>query len=276
MAFSPLQENIFADIENGDGNTVVVARAGCGKTTTIMAALSRVPIGLSIALFAFNNSIKTELAAKAPKGVEVRTLHSHGFAAIRKTFRFVNTIPNLIQRLDAKVLPLSITYRCGKEIVKLAQTEVPDFTAHESAPDGSVSAGYDANKLLSEASSGDMVISRTNAPLTSLCLNLLKMGKRAAIKGRDVAEGLIALIKRSKKKTIEDLESWLTAWHEKESSPTPNGTSQLRIWMISAIAFSRFPKDSIRSLNWRKESKNFSSMATGKRTGGLRSERRTS
>jgi hypothetical protein len=48
-------------------------------------------------------------------------------------------------------LPLSVTYRCPKAVVKLANTWVPDIQAHESAPEGKVThMGYnegDANKI---------------------------------------------------------------------------------------------------------------------------------
>src|SRR5271166_2824085 len=38
-----------------------------------------------------------------------------------------NAIPNIIKRLNAKTLPLPISYRCAKSIIKIAQTYVPDI-----------------------------------------------------------------------------------------------------------------------------------------------------
>ncbi|MDO8597532.1 MAG: AAA family ATPase, partial [Sulfuricaulis sp.] len=77
--WSEFQRAVFADTEGGKGHTVVLARAGTGKTTTIVEALSYVPIKLSVLVVAFNKSIATEMAARCPKGVEVATLHSYGW-----------------------------------------------------------------------------------------------------------------------------------------------------------------------------------------------------
>lgn len=102
---SPYQAAIFANIESGTGHTVVRARAGTGKTSTIVAALSYVPKGLSVLFCAFNNSICNELAARAPTGVDVKTTHKLGFAAVRNAFRGV--------RLDNRKLDNIVAARLG-------------------------------------------------------------------------------------------------------------------------------------------------------------------
>lgn len=77
---TPQQEAIFGDIANGESNTVTVARAGTGKTSTIIRGLDYLPPGLAedTILVAFNEGIKKELAARAPAGVKVQTLHGYG------------------------------------------------------------------------------------------------------------------------------------------------------------------------------------------------------
>ncbi len=371
---SVFQAAIYADVATGTKHTVVCARAGSGKTTTIMGALASVPEGKTIVLLAFNKSIAIELGSRVPKGrgVEVKTLHAHGFAACRRAFRdtvvdndksaklcielfgavdpesplpfsyasvadlvskakdtlvprgdldaldrlidafgincpdsdedrltfvraaaavlirsyeathmvdfsdmcwlpvvrnlrvwsydrvFVDetqdlspsqielllmcvradgricavgddrqaiygfrgagtdTIPRLIKRLDATVLPLSVSYRCCVSVVELAQTEVADFTAAPNAINGEV-VELTAGKMLAGASAGDMIISRSNAPLLGYCLAFVSAGKRASIKGRDVGKGLIALIERSKARGVAGLLTWVDAWHKKET-----------------------------------------------------------
>ena len=47
-------------------------------------------------------------------------------------------IPNFINKLGAKTLPLSVTYRCPKRVVSLAQEIVPDIMASPGAKDGTV------------------------------------------------------------------------------------------------------------------------------------------
>lgn len=75
---SPLQRAIFDDIKHGEGHTAVIARAGSGKTTTIVDGLAYVPRGKSVAFFAFANATVDALASRAPEGVKVSTLHKHG------------------------------------------------------------------------------------------------------------------------------------------------------------------------------------------------------
>lgn len=121
--------------------------------------------------------------------------------------------------LRAKVLPLSITYRCDKSIVELAQKIVEDFTARPNAPPGLVeevnTKEYEA--VYDLARPGDFVISRKNAPLLSLCIGFLKRGVPAIIRGRkDVAEVFLSMIDRSKAKTIEKLLTWVDKWEARE------------------------------------------------------------
>jgi len=69
--WSSYQEVIFNFVEHGQGNAIVEAVAGSGKSTTIVEALNRVN-GSSVFL-AFNKAIADELKAR---GVNARTFHS--------------------------------------------------------------------------------------------------------------------------------------------------------------------------------------------------------
>src|SRR5208283_5514144 len=84
--WSPLQKNIFRDISAGTGHTVVVARAGSGKTSTIVEGFKYLPKGKKTLMVAFNKSIADELKQRAPSYVDVMTLHSLGFRAIKQSF----------------------------------------------------------------------------------------------------------------------------------------------------------------------------------------------
>ena len=81
---SSYQVAVYNDIAVGEGNTVVNAVAGSGKTTTIVAGLKYVPKGLSTLFVAFNKSIADELKTRAPYGVDVSTLHSYGLRCVSK------------------------------------------------------------------------------------------------------------------------------------------------------------------------------------------------
>ena len=78
------QEDIFAFI--GDptkGNLMVIAKAGTGKTQTILEAVKLIPANKKVIILAFSKHIADELREKVPKNIEVRTTHSVGFEAIR-------------------------------------------------------------------------------------------------------------------------------------------------------------------------------------------------
>lgn len=117
--------------------------------------------------------------------------------------------------LKATELGLTITYRCPKSVVTLAQLLVPDYQFAPNAPEGEVSNTTLA-KLVNEAAVGDFVLSRKNAPLAKVCLAFLKAHKRAFIEGRDIGQTLLALIKKMKAKSMPDFITRLEKWKERE------------------------------------------------------------
>lgn len=125
------------------------------------------------------------------------------------------------------VLPLTVTRRCGKAIVREANKFVKDFEAFPTNPEGKVSfAKFKAPATPQGTPSeptyhslvkdGDFIICRLNAPLVSQCFKFLKMGKKANIQGRDIGQGLISLIKKSKADSVEDFIAYLDGWHHSE------------------------------------------------------------
>ena len=83
---SPYQEKIFDFIVHGNGNAVISAKAGSGKTLTCVTAIKLIKPKNKVMFLAFNKSIAEELSQKLKDypNVEVRTSHSLGFAIIRK------------------------------------------------------------------------------------------------------------------------------------------------------------------------------------------------
>ena len=88
---SHYQSAVYSEITNGKSNAVVDAVAGSGKSTTIVEALKLIPIWMKVLFLAFNKAIVEELKLKigSMQNVEISTLHSLGFSAIRNTFRGV-------------------------------------------------------------------------------------------------------------------------------------------------------------------------------------------
>lgn len=94
-----------------------------------------------------------------------------------------------------KVMPLTVTRRCPKLHVELAKTIVPDFEAMPEAPLGVINT-LTEEKALESMEAGDLVVCRANAPIVSAAFRLLRMGRKANIQGRDLGQGLLALIRK--------------------------------------------------------------------------------
>jgi superfamily I DNA/RNA helicase len=102
----------------------------------------------------------------------------------------------MVKELNAITLPLPRTYRCGKAIVREAREIVPDYEGAESTVEGVVRTIL-VSKIVDEVRAGDFVISRANAPLLPICLDLLKRKVPATIQGRDIMGQLMGIVERS-------------------------------------------------------------------------------
>lgn len=126
-----------------------------------------------------------------------------------------NSLDRMKRELQARELPMTITRRCPKKVVRLASQLVPDFRAAPEAPDGSViHCGTDA--MIASCDVGDFVLSRKNVPLVRACLSILKTGKKAMIRGRDLGQNLLTLVRNLKATTMKELYERLKAWEERE------------------------------------------------------------
>lgn len=105
------------------------------------------------------------------------------------------SLDRLKAQLKAEELGLTVTRRCGKSIVTMAQALVPDFESHEDNGDGEILT-IQMGDLIACAAPGDYVVSRINAPLVGTALGLLRQGKRARIAGRDIGAGLVRLVRK--------------------------------------------------------------------------------
>jgi len=124
-------------------------------------------------------------------------------------------IPNFVKKLNAKTLPLSVSYRCPQKVVRLAQELVPDIEAAADALEGTIDDLL-VEQLLKTIKPGDFVLSRTNAPLVKHCMAALKIGIPANIQGRDIGSNLLYFIKKSKSKTIDSFVKYVVAWRDQE------------------------------------------------------------
>ena len=88
FVWSDYQNNIFDWIQNGQGNLVVEASAGAGKTATLIECVKLIPEDKRILLTAFNSDIATVLKRKAKDlyNVNVSTLHSLGRQMLQRNY----------------------------------------------------------------------------------------------------------------------------------------------------------------------------------------------
>lgn len=130
------------------------------------------------------------------------------------------------QQVGAVTLPLNITYRCPKRVVARAQQWVPDITAHSSAPDGIIRSIFaepakpgapsrqsvETEKFTAE----DAILCRNTRPLVEMAYKLLRRGTACKVEGREIGNGLIALINRWKAANTSALISRVQEYREKE------------------------------------------------------------
>jgi superfamily I DNA/RNA helicase len=101
---SEFQTAIFADVaSNREGHLIVEARAGVGKSTTLIESVKHVPHDKKVIALAFNKIIAKELKARAPSYLTTATFHSWGLKAIRQRHKNVevdnNKTFNIVQSL---------------------------------------------------------------------------------------------------------------------------------------------------------------------------------
>lgn len=149
------------------------------------------------------------------------------------------SIDRLKRELGAQELGLTITYRCPRKVVELAKALVPDYESAPGAPEGAIERCSRA-QLSKRALPGDFVLSRKNAPLASVCLSLLKEGKRARIEGKDIGKQLVTLIGKfaggRRGRSIPSMLEGLKKWRDRElarAQKMPESKRDARIELIN-------------------------------------------
>ncbi|MCI0371244.1 MAG: AAA family ATPase, partial [candidate division NC10 bacterium] len=129
--WSPQQEDVFRWFKGGDPaaarNLVVRARAGTGKTNTIVEAIDRAP-ERSVLLAAFNKRIAMELVTRLHNPcATAKTLHAVGFDFVRRNWRGVRVDDDRKYRLARRTFAeFSARDRGDRR---------PGYKIEESAPD---------------------------------------------------------------------------------------------------------------------------------------------
>lgn len=115
----------------------------------------------------------------------------------------LNSFEMLSSRPNTEIMPLSMTYRCGKKIVEAAKEIFPEgIEAYEGNEDGIVRRGN-----VFEAREGDYVLCRNNFPLVEVFIKLISQRKKAVILGKDFGKSILNIL--DKINSLDELDELL-------------------------------------------------------------------
>lgn len=129
------------------------------------------------------------------------------------------------EEMDAAVLPLSVCYRCDREIVKEAQGIVPEIEWHDKRGPGEVVFGLgpgSQQEKLARFTPDSVILCPRNAPLVAAAFGFIRKRIACHMVGRDFADGLLALLKKLEARTVLEAERKLEIFLEVELSRLEN------------------------------------------------------
>lgn len=132
-----------------------------------------------------------------------------------------DAIDQIVRDFSCKSLPLTITYRCPKAVVRAAQTVVSHIEAHETAPEGEVTT-IEQDNLMANAATllpTDAILCRKTKPLVETAFSLIRTGVACHVEGRDIGTSLVKLIDKFKTaNTLDDLLARIDAHGERRAA----------------------------------------------------------
>ena len=103
------------------------------------------------------------------------------------------SMERLKSKLDAVVMPLTISFRCPRSHVERARRIVSDFEASPNASDGEW-IDDDNHESIEQARPGDLILCRTNGPIVSACLKSITNQRPATVRGRTIGDSLLSVV----------------------------------------------------------------------------------
>lgn len=125
------------------------------------------------------------------------------------------SIDNMIEKFRLRPMPLTVSFRCPKSVVSVAQEIVPHIESAPGASEGTVGS----SRVL-DIAPGDFVVSRYNAPLVQCWLKLIKRGLGASIIGKDIGTSLVNMLRKHSesqdlRRAFLEMMTWVRAEQEK-------------------------------------------------------------
>lgn len=144
-----------------------------------------------------------------------------------------DSVDEIIKETEAKELPLSICYRCPTSHLNLAREIVPYIEPRPDAPAGTLET-IKIDKLPEIVQEGDLILSRTTAPLVEICIELIGKNIAARVRGRDIGTSITSLaqdISQISGFTYSKLPRYIKDWEQQkleklQSNPDNEGKIQ--------------------------------------------------
>jgi DNA helicase-2/ATP-dependent DNA helicase PcrA len=129
-----------------------------------------------------------------------------------------DAVDQVIREFKCTLLPLTVTFRCPKEVVREAQTVVDHIIAHDTAPEGAVNSVIEADfwKQVDQLTPTDAILCRNTKPLVATAYAMIKRGIACHVEGRDIGMGLLKLVNRFDTNDIEAMIDRLQAYAAKQ------------------------------------------------------------
>ena len=143
------------------------------------------------------------------------------------------------QTAKVKSFPLTICRRCPKAVIEVVKNIVPDIQALPNAPEGEVlyQDEEEMTKKLIQDRKG-LVLCRANAPLFSICLNMLKHGVPAVIAKSGIIDEITNIVDNCSENTdsmsVQDFIPQLENWYIDKTAKFANATNAETISQIAA------------------------------------------
>jgi DNA helicase-2/ATP-dependent DNA helicase PcrA len=118
-------------------------------------------------------------------------------------------------RFNCIELPLTVTYRCPKSVVRFAQRWVSHIEAAPSAPEGQVRTVslQEFRKEFPQMNHRTAILCRLTKPLVKTAFELIKAKVPCHVEGREIGQQLITLVKRAKttdaRDALDELKKWV-------------------------------------------------------------------
>jgi DNA helicase-2/ATP-dependent DNA helicase PcrA len=137
-----------------------------------------------------------------------RGAHTSSMSILKETFQM-------------ETLPLTISMRCPRAVVRYVQGRVPHMRWPDWAEEGHVETLHSWNAAT--IPDGSAIICRNNAPLFACGMALIRAGRGVHIIGNDIGAGLVKLMKKIAPATLpsEEFRNAITAWKTAELRRQP-------------------------------------------------------